>query len=178
MHFDATIEFEDCLWHFCRIRQEIMTLTKNSDLKQMSERPTAFGIGGSEQVSIVFFDGICGFCNQSVNFLLKRDSHRRLRFAPLQGQTAEKLLPEKLRRDPDTLVFLQGEELFLRSSAVVRILMTVGGFWKIAGVLLWLVPGPVRDFGYRMVARIRYRIFGRYETCRIPSAEERELFYD
>ncbi len=123
--------------------------------------------------AIVFFDGICGFCNQSVNFLMARDTHRTLKFAPLQGETARQRLPEVFCRDVNTLVFQRGGTTYVRSAAVVRILLTIGGIWSVAGMLLWLIPRPLRDLGYRVVARLRYRIFGKRDACRLPTAEDR-----
>lgn len=125
---------------------------------------------------VVFFDGVCGFCNASVNFCLKHDTRQRLLFAPLQGVTAEQLLPGSLRERLDSLVFWTPERAFVRSAAVVRVLWTLGDGWMILGGLLWLIPLPVRDLGYRIVARWRYRLFGRSEACRLPSAAERERF--
>lgn len=128
--------------------------------------------------SIVFFDGVCGFCNHTVNFLMARDTGRRLQFAPLQGTTATDRLPSKIRTDLNTLVFLRGENVYVRSAAVVRILNTIGGVWTIAAGLLWLIPLPLRDLGYRICARLRYRLFGKLEACRLPTAEERGLILD
>ena len=65
-----------------------------------------------------------------------------------------------------------------RSSAVVGLLRQLGGPWRVVGTLLWLVPRPLRDVGYRVVARSRYRIFGRQDTCRVPTPWERERFLD
>lgn len=132
----------------------------------------------SPAAAIVFFDGVCGFCNHSVNFLMARDADRQLRFAPLQGQTAEQRLPADLRQNLDSLVFVSNGRTYLRSAAVVRILKTLGGKWALAGTALWLVPLPVRDLGYRVIARIRYRLFGRRESCRLPKPEERDLILD
>lgn len=133
---------------------------------------------GHQPDAIVFFDGVCGFCSHTVNFLMARDVRRRLRFAPLQGRTAHSLLPPEYVARLDSLVFRQGQRLSTRSAAVVRILVTVGGIWMIVGILLWLIPFPLRDLGYRGFAGIRYRLFGRHDTCRMPRPEERGLVLD
>jgi predicted DCC family thiol-disulfide oxidoreductase YuxK len=138
----------------------------------------ADGRDSSGNSPIVFFDGVCGLCNHSVNWLLTRDDGRRLRFAPLQGQTAERCVPSGIREELTTLVFLKDGKVFVRTAAVSRILMTIGGTWWLAGLLLWLIPFPVRDLGYRAVSRLRYRLFGKHDACRIPTAEERSLFLD
>ena len=109
---------------------------------------------------------------------MARDVDRRLRFAPLQGRTAELHLPEDLRQNPDSLVFVSNGRTYLRSAAVVQILKTLGGKWALTGTALWLIPLPVRDLGYRAIARVRYRLFGKHESCRLPKPEEQNLLLD
>jgi predicted DCC family thiol-disulfide oxidoreductase YuxK len=128
--------------------------------------------------AIVFYDGVCGLCSHTVSFLLKRDRHRRLHYAPLQGTTAEHSIPEDIREKLDTLVYAQDGRVHYRSAAVARILMHIGGIWKVLGFALWLVPLPIRDSGYRIVSRMRYRLFGKHEVCRLPTLEERNRFLD
>lgn len=123
---------------------------------------------------IVFFDGVCGLCNSSVDFVLRRDKAGRIRFAPLQGETAAKLLPSADREGLDSLVFWDNGRLYRRSSAIVRILWRLGPLWRFLGSLLWVVPVPLRNVGYRLVAKRRYRMFGKKETCRLPTPEERD----
>ena len=130
------------------------------------------------QPAIVFFDGICGLCNHTVNFLLSQDSGGALKFAPLQGETATQLVPSEVRADLNTFVFLNAGKLHYRSGAMARILMQIGGFWRIIGMALWLIPWPLRDAGYRVVSALRYRLFGKRESCRLPTAEERSRFLD
>lgn len=127
---------------------------------------------------IVFFDGVCGLCNHTVDFLLRHDRTGRLRFAPLQGETAAAVLNPELRRDLNTLVLAHQNRVFVRSSAVARILMQLPGFWRITGAALWLIPWPLRDLGYRLVSVLRYRLFGKHESCRMPAPEERLRFLE
>lgn len=129
---------------------------------------------GSE--GIVFFDGVCGFCNFFINWLIVRDHHHRLRYSPLQGQTAQQLLPSHRWQKLSTVVLLTHSGSWVRSGAVCRILMTLGGPWRIIGGLLWLIPFPLRDLGYVLVGKVRYRLFGKLDQCRLPTAEERSLF--
>jgi predicted DCC family thiol-disulfide oxidoreductase YuxK len=126
----------------------------------------------------VFFDGVCGLCSHSVNWLLARDAKHVLRFAPLQGKTAARVLSHEIRDRLDTLVFLREGKVYTRSTAVSRILMTLGGRWSVLGGLLWTVPWPIRDLGYRIVSRWRYRLFGKHDVCRLPRPEERAVFLD
>ncbi|MEQ9407084.1 MAG: DCC1-like thiol-disulfide oxidoreductase family protein [Fuerstiella sp.] len=128
--------------------------------------------------SIVFFDGVCGLCNHTVNFLLARDQQAVLKFAPLQGETAAQLVPDQVRKNLNTFVFAHAGRLYYRSGAMARILMQLSGGWRILGALLWVIPWPLRDLGYRMVAALRYRLFGKSEACRLPTPEERSRFLD
>ena len=66
----------------------------------------------------------------------------------------------------------------IRTAAVSRILMTLGGRWPMLGAMLWLIPFPVRDLGYRLVSRFRYRMFGKHDACRLPTPAERAAFLD
>ncbi len=133
--------------------------------------------------NVLFFDGVCGLCNRSVDFVLSRDRRGAIRVAPLQGETARRAVRDEGRgassetRSFDTVVWLDssGRE-FVRSAAAVRVLWQLGGIWWLIGWLLWLIPRPLRDVGYRIVAANRYRWFGRKETCRLPSPAERERF--
>ncbi|MCA9062525.1 MAG: DUF393 domain-containing protein [Planctomycetaceae bacterium] len=133
-------------------------------------------VSNPERVRIVYFDGVCGFCNHTVNFLLQRDRRCQLMFAPLQGTTAAERLPGELTATLDTLVMQIDDRTYVRSAAVVRMLWTLGGIWAVCGTLLWLIPLPLRNLGYRMVARIRYRLFGKHEACRLPTPMERARF--
>lgn len=125
---------------------------------------------------VVFFDGVCGMCNKTVNFLMARDCAEKLKFAPLQGSTATEFVPTEIREHLNTFVFLQSGKLHLRTAALIRILWVLGGVWGVLGSLLWLVPSPLRNLGYRFVARIRYRLYGKSESCRLPTPAERNRF--
>lgn len=110
---------------------------------------------------LIFFDGRCGLCHGAVRFVLARGPRgRAFRFAPLGGATFQHEIPETRRRDlPDSLVVKTKEgRLLTRSDAVVRILRSLGGGWAVLGALLWVVPKPLRDLGYRAVAAIRGRL--------------------
>lgn len=126
---------------------------------------------------IVFFDGVCALCNGSVNFLMKRDGHSRLKFAPLQGTTAATVLPVQ-DQQLNSIVVYDGTHCWRSSSAIVRILWSLPQPWPVLGTLLWFVPKPLRDFGYGLVARSRYRLFGKHETCRMPTEEDRGRILD
>lgn len=127
---------------------------------------------------ILFFDGVCGLCNHTIDFLVRRDRRRLFRYAPLQGETAKRLLDPAAIRDLKTFVYLSDKGEYRRSAAIVRMLWKLGGIWKLAAVALWIIPLPIRDLGYRCISASRYRLFGKKEVCRIPAPDERVLFLD
>lgn len=125
---------------------------------------------------LVLYDGTCGLCDRSVRFLLPRDRRGALRFAPLQGDLGRRLLaahrlPPGVEADTFVAVEARGtdrERVWTRGSAAARVLRAIGGAWALVGVLLWVVPRPVVDGAYDLLARVRYRIFGRHEACLAP----------
>jgi predicted DCC family thiol-disulfide oxidoreductase YuxK len=129
---------------------------------------------------VFFFDGVCGLCDRTVHFLLKRDRHARLRFAPLQGEVAARVLPPLGGRPEalDTMYLVTSDgRLLERSRAVLFAVAALGGPWRLVS-LLRLVPRPLADLAYRFVASVRYRVFGKYDTCALPSPEERARFLE
>jgi predicted DCC family thiol-disulfide oxidoreductase YuxK len=127
-------------------------------------------------VPVVFFDGVCGLCNRFVNFVIRRDSLCEFRFSPLQGETARERLAAADVRDLKTVVLVDGEGTHRKSTAVLRVLGRLGGFWRAVAAVLRLVPRPLRDVGYSWIAGTRYAIFGKKETCRLPTPAERGRF--
>jgi len=132
---------------------------------------------------VVFYDGVCGLCDRTVRFLLRIDHERILSFAPLQGSTAARLAAQDTRfHDSKTMLFVESygteqERVSVRSTAVLRVFGRLGGLWR---VVSWLrvIPRPLRDLAYRVVARYRYRWFGRFDTCRLPDAALAKRFLD
>ncbi|MBF5043433.1 DUF393 domain-containing protein [Aggregicoccus sp. 17bor-14] len=131
---------------------------------------------------VLLYDGLCGFCDRAVQFVLARDRHARLRFAPLQGEFARGVLERHPQlRQVDSLILVEpgaaaGEErVHVRSSGALRVAHYLGGAWR-AAALLRVVPRPLRDLAYDAFARLRYRVFGRHDTCPIPAPEHRARF--
>jgi predicted DCC family thiol-disulfide oxidoreductase YuxK len=116
---------------------------------------------------IVFYDGNCGLCHRFIRFLLAEDKDMAFRFAPLQSKTFETSLSESQRQDlPDSIVvFTQDQQVLTFSSAIIYALKRLGGFWRILGTALALIPRFLRDFGYRFIAKIRYRLYGQPKTA-------------
>jgi predicted DCC family thiol-disulfide oxidoreductase YuxK len=131
---------------------------------------------------LVLYDGVCGLCDRTVQWLLSHDPDGKLHFAPLQGETAAALrgrLPQ-IPSEVETIVFVEregeGERVYLRSRAAFHIVRHLPGPVRFLA-LLRVLPRVVTDLGYRMVARVRYRIWGQLEQCRVPLPGERARFH-
>jgi predicted DCC family thiol-disulfide oxidoreductase YuxK len=144
---------------------------------------------------IILYDGVCGLCNRMNQFVLRRDPDGIFRFASLQSPFAARILSRHGAnpQDLDTVYVVVNldltkhdpahaaqpdERLLARSDAVLFVLKQLGGIWKVLGFLLQLLPRVLRDSAYRLVARNRYRIFGRSETCILPGPDNRDVFLD
>ena len=128
---------------------------------------------------IVLFDGVCNLCTGFVQFLIPRDSDGRFRFASLQSDVGERLLEEHaLESDAlDSIVLVEGDDVYVKSAAVIRIASILGGIYALARPLRYL-PRRLRDWGYDLVAANRYRLFGKKDQCMMPSEDVRSRFLD
>jgi predicted DCC family thiol-disulfide oxidoreductase YuxK len=141
-------------------------------------------LSNNESNPIVLYDGVCGLCNHLVQFLLKRDTKDRFRFASLQSEFAQTLMT-KHGVDPhdlDTVYVVKdygnaNETLLGRSDAILYMLSELGGVWKLIGVGR-VLPKAFRDAVYKIVARNRYRVFGKHESCMLPEPKHRTKFLD
>ena len=129
---------------------------------------------------LVIFDGLCGFCNLSVRWFLRRDRQDRLRFVAERagsGEHREALFAVTIPERPVAQALdTPGERLLVRSDAFLAILCQLPAPWPAVAACFRLIPRPLRDLGYRLVARWRYRIWGHLDSCPIPTAEERARF--
>jgi predicted DCC family thiol-disulfide oxidoreductase YuxK len=142
---------------------------------------------------LVIFDGHCGFCNKSIRWFLRRDRNDRLRFVASESPIVADLLARHgfassdLESGPDTMLAVRGaggqdhpggqvEQVMARSDAAVAMLRVLPRPWPAVGRVFSWIPRPVRDLGYRLMARWRYRIWGRLEACPLATPEEREHF--
>jgi predicted DCC family thiol-disulfide oxidoreductase YuxK len=137
--------------------------------------------------TLLIFDGRCGLCNGSVRWFLKRDRLDRLRFVPSESPKVAGVLARHgldaaaaTGNSGSILVLLEAEKpterLLSRSDAVLALLSRLPSPWPTVAGALKFIPRPLRDLAYRLVARWRYRIWGRLESCPIPTAEERSRF--
>ncbi len=121
--------------------------------------------------NIVFFDGICVLCNASIDFLIKIDKRNSLKYASLQGKTAQKLLSHYGIKNMESIVFISNQILHKKSDAVLQILGEIGGFWKVF-LVLKIIPRKLRDRIYDIIAKKRYSWFGKKKTCRMPTQKD------
>jgi predicted DCC family thiol-disulfide oxidoreductase YuxK len=135
--------------------------------------------------SVILYDGVCGLCNRLVRFVLKRDKHDQFRFASLQSSFAANALQRHgiTLHSLDTFYLLldyesPSERLLSRNDAATEVLVKLGGIWRLWAALLRLLPRRFRDWRYNLIARTRYRIFGKYETCPLPDVKDRHRFLD
>jgi predicted DCC family thiol-disulfide oxidoreductase YuxK len=142
---------------------------------------------------LVIFDGVCNLCNGTVNFIIKRDPAAKFIFLPMQSDLAREILIEhgqskrqfqsatSTRLDAefslatDTLVLVKNGHCYVRSNAALQIASELSGFWHLLNVLR-IFPRPIRDWGYRVVARNRYAIWGKTDHCMVPTAAVRARF--
>jgi len=138
---------------------------------------------GSTSGPVLLYDGACGFCSETVRFVLHHDRRGTLRFAPLQGRWAAQLIARHPDlADIDSLLWVEtradgAERVLARSAAALRVARYLGGPWRLA-LVAWLSPRVARDWAYDLVARHRHQLFSPAETCFVPPREVRARFLD
>jgi len=125
----------------------------------------------------VLFDGVCNFCNSSVNFIIERDKEGYFKFAPLQSEIGEELIEKYgiYPADTDSVVLIDEGKAFTHSTAALKIAKKLDGPWSLSHGLI-IVPRFIRDGTYKLFAKYRYRLFGRRDTCMMPTPEIRARF--
>ncbi|MBK9792533.1 MAG: thiol-disulfide oxidoreductase DCC family protein [Sphingobacteriales bacterium] len=127
---------------------------------------------------IVLFDGVCNFCATSVQFIIRHDKTNSLKFSSLQSALGQELLTKyNMSKDLEGVVFIENNKAYFKSAAAFKIVRYFGGFWRILNVFS-ILPLFVTDFGYDIIAKNRYRWFGKKDSCMIPSPEIRSRFLD
>jgi predicted DCC family thiol-disulfide oxidoreductase YuxK len=127
----------------------------------------------------ILFDGVCNLCNASINFIIDRDKHNKFAFAPLQSVAGSKILHEHAVAIPDgdfdSIILVKNNKVYKKSSAALEIARDLSGLWPVFYVFK-IVPSPIRDIFYDLIARNRYKLFGRSDTCRMPTPELQQKF--
>ena len=131
---------------------------------------------------IVFYDGYCVLCSKSIDFILSRDILDAFQFASLQSDFAQRILPELGYpvvniQNLSNIVYLRRNDIKIKSDAILSILWDLGGIYR-SSRLVYCLPRVVRDFGYDSLAKLRYRIFGQRDSCRVPTLQEETRFLE
>ena len=124
-------------------------------------------------MNIVLFDGICNLCNASVRFITRHDKNNRIQFASLQSETAKQLLL-KMNIDSqkiDSIIFISNEKMFIKSGAAIEIVKLLHGFPRLLKYFQF-IPRPIRDFVYDLIAKNRYRLFGK--SCALQPSNQKK----
>ena len=131
----------------------------------------------SEKSAVVLFDGVCNFCNSSINFIIEHDKKNYFKFAPLQSEIAQTLLKENNLDSPDidSVILIEDGKAFTHSTAALKISRDLGGIWSVGYVFI-VIPKFIRDFFYKLFAKNRYRLFGKKDACMMPTPEIRAKF--
>ncbi|WP_430784653.1 thiol-disulfide oxidoreductase DCC family protein [Virgibacillus flavescens] len=125
---------------------------------------------------LLLFDGECNFCDNSVQFIIKRDPGAIYKFAALQSDAGlEVLKTYQIPLHIDSFLLIDGKKYFTKSSAALRVCKNLTGLWKLLYIFI-LVPKPLRDFAYSIVAKNRYKWFGKKDNCMIPTSDIRDRF--
>jgi len=127
--------------------------------------------------AIILFDGVCNFCNGSINFIIERDKAGYFKFAPLQSEIGEKLLQENGidKAETDSIVLIEDGKVYTHSTAALRIARKLEGNWSWFYKLM-IIPRFVRDGFYKLFAKYRYKMFGKQDACMLPTPEVRSRF--
>jgi predicted DCC family thiol-disulfide oxidoreductase YuxK len=131
---------------------------------------------------LILYDGVCGLCNRLNAFVLPRDPQGKFHFAPLQSEVSHEIL-RRYGRDPGELNTFyivsdygsDSSRLLSKTDAALFVARQIGGLWRLATILS-VVPASLRNVFYDLIARYRYRIFGRHDSCPIPRAEHKSRF--
>ena len=127
--------------------------------------------------AIILFDGVCNFCNGSVNFIIEHDRKNHFKFAPLQSEIGQKLLGEHGidKTETDSVVLIENGKAYTHSTAALKVAQKLDGAWSWFYAFI-IIPRPIRDFFYKTFAKYRYKLFGKTDACMMPTPEIRARF--
>ena len=124
---------------------------------------------------VILFDGVCNFCNSSVNFIIEHDKKGYFKFAPLQSEIGKTLVDKFGLNDVDSIILVEDGKAYTHSTAALKFIKHLDGIWSWAYIFV-VIPRPIRDFFYKLFAKNRYRLFGKKEVCMMPTPEIRSRF--
>ena len=124
---------------------------------------------------IVFFDGVCNLCNEAVDRIITNDYKKQLKVAPLQGETAARYLNSYQIKSLGSIIFYEDGEIFEKSTAALKIARYLDYPWGVFSLFI-VIPAFIRDPIYNLIAKNRYKLFGKKDSCRLPTKEETEHF--
>ena len=132
-----------------------------------------------ENKSIILFDGVCNLCNNSVQFIIKTDKKKRYLFTSLQSDAGRDILLQFQLENSgfNSIIFIENGKIYQRSTAILKIIRHLPYPWKLSYGLI-VIPKFIRDFIYRIIARNRYKWFGKRDTCMVPTIELKNRFLD
>lgn len=132
-----------------------------------------------EDNNIIFFDGVCNYCNGFIRFLIRNDPKENLKFSSIQSTFAKRVFKqESIKNELSTIIFIEGKRIFYRSNAIIEILKKSNSKLRVLGFIIKIVPFFIREYVYEFVAKNRYSIFGKLEECIVPDKEINHLFFD
>lgn len=124
---------------------------------------------------IILFDGVCNFCNSSVNFIIEHDQKGYFKFAPLQSEIGKSLIEKFGLNEVDSIILVEDDKAYTHSTAALKFIRHLDGIWSWAYIFI-IIPRPIRDFFYKLFAANRYRLFGKKDVCMMPTPEIRSRF--
>jgi len=131
-----------------------------------------------KEKALVLFDGECNLCNSSVQFIIKRDRQAYFTFASMQSEAgASRMARYGLPQNINSFVLIEYDTAFTKSDAALRICRQLSGAWKLL-LVFSMIPKPIRDYLYSIIAKNRYKWFGKRDSCMIPTPEIRSRFLD
>jgi len=131
------------------------------------------------QEAIILFDGVCNLCNGAVHFIIDHDFKKKFKFAAIQSEAGNRLMTTfkitSSNLTPESIILIENNQVYTHSTAVLKIAKNLKAAWKFFYLFI-IVPKKLRDFIYQIISRNRYKIFGRQESCRMPTSELKERF--
>ncbi|MFA5834986.1 MAG: DCC1-like thiol-disulfide oxidoreductase family protein [Bacteroidota bacterium] len=132
---------------------------------------------------ILLYDGVCGFCNSTIQLIIKHDKKKTMRFAAIQSAFAQQVFERHpILKEIDSLILIDqtdslNEQIHIRSTGALFVAEYLGSGWNMFRIA-WIIPPPLRDYAYDLFAKYRYSLFGKYDSCLLPPAEVRSRFID